>query len=64
MAQMIVFRYLPQEQSSNRFGYEPSKELMDRLTPTRREMLVDLNHSDPQPWERRGRNSPRSAVNL
>ena len=31
---MIVFRYLPQEQSTNRFGYEPSEDLMNRLTPT------------------------------
>ena len=27
-------------------------------------MLMDPNHPDPQPWNRRGRNSPRSAVNL
>ena len=46
---MVVFRYLPQPQSSNRFGYEPSAELMGRLTDVRREMLVDLNHPDPQP---------------
>ena len=46
---MVVFRYLPQPQSSNRFGYEPSAELMGRLTDVRREMLLDLNHPDPQP---------------
>ena len=35
---MIVFRYLPQEQSTNRFGYEPSKALMARLTPVRQQV--------------------------
>lgn len=33
-------------------------------TPLPCQMLVDINHPDPQPWERRGRHSPRSAVNL
>lgn len=35
---MIVFRYLPQEQSTNRFGYEPSEALMQRLTPVRQQV--------------------------
>ena len=43
------------------FGYQPSAELMERLTPRRREILTDINH----PWgldtpaQLRGRHSPR-----
>ena len=39
---MIVFRYLPQEQSTNRFGYEPSSALMQRLTPVRRQVSMNI----------------------
>ena len=33
---MVCFRYLPQHNSTNRFGYQPSAELMQWLTPRRR----------------------------
>ena len=61
---MVCFRYLPQHNSTNRFGYQPSTELMGRLSPRRREILTDLNH----PWglntpaRLRGGNSPRAST--
>jgi|EP01043_Picozoa_sp_COSAG02_P009978 hypothetical protein len=44
---MIVFRYLPQEQSTNRFGYEPSEALMQRLTPVRQQVSPTALHFIP-----------------
>eukprot|EP01052_Picozoa_sp_SAG31_P006838 SAG31_NODE_319_length_17776_cov_4.703570_10_plen_171_part_00 len=44
----LCFRYLPQWCSKDRFGYQPSQETMDRLTPARRELLTqraDTNDS-------------------
>ncbi len=35
---MVIFRYVP-EIYRHRFGYEPSDELMSRLTPARREIV-------------------------
>ena len=61
---LLLLSALLHSLQTNRFGFEPSAELMARLTPTRRQMLVDLNHPNPQPWATRGRHSPRSAVNL
>jgi hypothetical protein len=38
---ILCFRYLPKATSSNRWGYLPSEELMQRLSPCRRAILTE-----------------------
>jgi len=46
----LCFRYLPQVNSTNRFGYASPPELMERLTPERRQILTELA-TRHQPWD-------------
>ena len=42
---ILCFRYLPRQTGSNRWGYLPSPELMERLTPTQRQILTELDYT-------------------
>lgn len=60
--QTLVMRYMPQHNNTNRFGYQPSAELLSRLSPIRRNLLTDLCHPLGVGTRKSGQPSAHSAM--